>query len=116
MDKQALNINPKNIKQRRAFHYYNYNFLDDSLTIDINIYYNLVSSLELFKLKNLYNFLFLRSLKLHDKFSTKKMKVEKYVNDPNELNNLLTSYISKDKLYSVIIINGIQQFFIPLNQ
>ena len=116
MDKEALNIIPSNIKRRVCLHNYNYTFLDKILNIDIKIYYNLVSSIELFKIKNLYNFLFLRSLKLNTKFSTRKMKVDKYINEPDKLNNILKNYISNNKLYSIIIINGIQQFFIPLNQ
>ena len=114
MDKEALNIIPSNIKRRVCLHNYNYTFLDKILNIDIETYYNLVSSIELFKIKNLYNFLFLRSLKLNTKFSTRKMKIEKYINEPDKLNNILKNYISNDKLYSIIIINGKSKIGTPL--
>lgn len=114
MDKNALNIPTDQIKERKELHNYNYDFLSNNLKMNDQKYYQLIQSIETFKLKNVYNFLVLRSLKLHDKFSTKKMKLNKYIQNPEELNKELSEYIQNDKFYSVIIMNGIQQYFIPM--
>ena len=68
----ALNIEPHLIKERDEIDYYKYNFLEDIYPIETRKYYQLILSQDLFKIKNLYNFLFLRSLKLNEKYSTKK--------------------------------------------
>lgn len=115
MECQALNINPHEIKVMDKLHDYNYTFLNNIYTFSIQKYYQLILSKEVFKLKNLYNFLYLRSLKLNTIFSTKKMEKNKYIQIPEEFDKTLYEYIQEDKLYSVIIMNGIQQFFIPLN-
>ena len=79
MEDSVFNIDPDNIKSQKQIHNYNYTFLNDILTINVQKYYQLISSIELFKIKNVYNFLFLRSLKLHDKFSTRKMNINLYL-------------------------------------
>ena len=112
----ALNIEPHLIKERDEIDYYKYNFLEDIYPIETRKYYQLILSQDLFKIKNLYNFLFLSSLKLNEKYSTKKMKMNKYICSHHELNNVLKKYIHKNKLYAIIIMNGIQQYFIPMNQ
>lgn len=116
MDNNALNLSPEEIKERPIKHNYKYTFLDDIYEININKYYQLILSDEIFRIKNLYNYLFLRSLKLSNLFLTREMDVNKYVTTPDEFNNLLLNYIQKEKVYAVIIMNGIQQYFIPLNQ
>ena len=115
MEDSVFNIDPDNIKSQKQIHNYNYTFLNDILSINVQKYYQLLSSIELFKIKNVYNFLFLRSLKLHDKFSTRKMNKNKYIQTSEEFNQELLKYIQKEELYSIIIINGIQQYFIALN-
>ena len=116
MDNNALNILPKEIKERPIKYNYNYTFLNDIYKIDIDKYYQLILSDEIFRLKNLYNYLFLRSLKLSNIFFTREMNIKKYINSPEEFNRELIDYIQKEKLYAVIIMNGIQQYFIPMNQ
>tara|TARA_B100000686_G_scaffold353623_1_gene459986 strand:+ start:3134 stop:3487 length:354 start_codon:yes stop_codon:yes gene_type:complete len=117
MDKDSVfNIDPDEIKGQLKMNHYNYTFLNNILEIDISKYYELISSIELFKIKNIYNFLFLRSLKLHTKFRIRKMNKNKYIKTPDEFDQELSDYINQEKLYSIIIMNGIQQFFIPLNQ
>lgn len=115
MEKNSLNINPDEISKRNIVNQYQYTFLDQIFKIDISIYYNLILSLDYYKIKNLYNFLFLRLLKIDKKFSIGKMKLNKYIHSHDELNTELSNYIQKNKLYAVIIINGIQQYFIPVN-
>jgi len=116
MENSVFNIDPDDIKDRIQLYHYNFTFLNDILTVDVHKYYQLLLSIELFKIKNVYNFLFLRSLKLYDDFSTRRMKPHKYIQTHKEFNQELLEYIQKEKIYLIIIMNGIQQFFIPLNQ
>ena len=113
----SLTINLDEINKRFIVNNYQYTFLDNVFDkeIDISIYYNLIQSLDYYKIKNIYNFLFLRSLKIHTKFSTYEMKLNKYIHSHEELNTELSNYIKKDRLYAIIIMNGIQQYFIPVN-
>ena len=114
---EVFNIHPDNIQERSYIYQYQYTFLDGIYKdINMNKYYQLLLSIDTFKLKNLYNFLFLRSLKLNSLFSVRKMVKNKYIRTPEEFNLELEKYIQKEGLYSIIIMNGIQQFFIPLNQ
>tara|TARA_B100000427_G_scaffold325070_1_gene331307 strand:- start:3055 stop:3405 length:351 start_codon:yes stop_codon:yes gene_type:complete len=116
MENSVFNIEPHTIKDRIQLYHYNFTFLDDIHTVDVHKYYQLLLSIDIFKIKNVYNFLFLRSLKLCGEFSTRKMQQNKYIQTHEEFNQELIEYIQKEKLYLIIIMNGIQQFFIPLNQ
>lgn len=114
----VFNIEPDKIKVKYINHNFKYNFLD---FIDINIYiekyYDLLNSLDTFKLKNIYNFMYLRTHKLHLKTNGKIEKLEKIDNNITceQLNRTLTNYINSDyKLVnSIIIMNSIQLYFYP---
>ena len=109
----VFNINPDNIQEIQIIENTTYSFLNDIFDIHYHRYYSLINSLEKYKIKNLYNFLFLRSLKLHKKKQTREMKINKYIDDYEILNQELTDYIQGEKLYAIIIMNGIQLFFFP---
>tara|TARA_B100000575_G_C23131304_1_gene656283 strand:- start:1079 stop:1447 length:369 start_codon:yes stop_codon:yes gene_type:complete len=114
----VFNIEPDKIKVKDKNNNFKYNFLD---FIDINIYiekyYDLLNSLDTFKLKNIYNFMYLRTHKLHLKTNGKIEKLEKIDNNITceQLNRTLTNYINSDyKLVnSIIIMNSIQLYFYP---
>ena len=114
----VFNIEPDKIKVKDINNNFKYNFLD---FIDINIYiekyYDLLNSLDTFKLKNIYNFMYLRTHKLHLKTNGKIEKLEKIDNNITceQLNRTLTNYINSDyKLVnSIIIMNSIQLYFYP---
>ena len=111
----VLNINPENINEPNKKYDFNYIFLNNILTIDIKPYYSLIRSRELYKLKNLYNYIYLRLLKINRKYPRiPKLENNKYIKCPKEFNMLLNKYIDKDKLRAVIIMNSIQHFYIPL--
>lgn len=117
MENSPLNIEPHQLKVHNKINNYNLTFLDGIFDIDISNYYNLTLSLLNFKIKNLYNYLFLRSLKLNLLFDDLRiMKNSKNIQSHEEFNQELSMYIQKDKLYAIIIMNGIQQYFIPIYQ
>lgn len=96
---------------------YNFTFLNGIDLNEYNIYYDILNSYEEYKLKNIYKFIYDRILKLHKLYNIDELikidimrKIEYY-----ELNELLDSYINKDIIKSIIIINSLQQYFYPIN-
>ena len=111
----VFNINPDNIKGLSLKNNFNYTFLD-VIEVDINIkpYYDLINSYEDYKIKNIYNFLFLRSLKINKKFNEINEMILNKKNISSEiLNDFLNNYINNDKIRAIIIMNGIQLYFYP---
>ena len=63
----VFNVEPMNLNTWDSYEKYDYNFLNLLLTeykISPQPYYDLLDSTEVFKLKNLYNFIFLRLIKI----------------------------------------------------
>ena len=107
----VFNIEPENLIIPNLKSDFNYDFLD-FLTIDPKNYYYLLNSYDEFKLKNIYQFLYLRSLKINIKYQ----KIEKMIHNkdfikPKDLNDLLNNYIQKNILKSIFIINSIQLYY-----
>ena len=114
MNHLVLNIIPPDILSRKRTTEYQFTFLDNIFTFTNEKYYGLILSLPTFKLKNLYNFIFLRILKINQRFPfIPKMNLNKYIQSYEEFNQELSDYIKSDKIYAVIIMNGIQHYFIP---
>ena len=110
----VFNINPSDLPKLQEYHLFEYTFLNNIIDVEYTKYYSLIQSLEKFKIKNLYNSLFLRSLRLKKK-GVREMKLNKYIDSYEILNEELINYIQNEKLYAIIIMNGIQNFFLPLN-
>ena len=111
----VFNINPDNIKVLPLKNDFNYTFLD-VIEVDINIkpYYDLINSYEDYKIKNIYNFLFLKSLKINKKFNEINEMILNKNNISSEIfNDFLNNYINNDKVRAIIIMNGIQLYFYP---
>ena len=105
---------PKNISSIKKYYKYDFTFLNQIfIMINIQPYYHLILSIEGFQLKNLYNFLYIKSIKLNKKFNTNILINNKYIQSHSEFDDNLVHYINKNKIYAFIIMNGIQQFFIP---
>ena len=110
----VFNINPDNIKVLPLKNHFNYTFLDAETDINIKPYYDLINSYEDYKIKNIYNFLFLRSLKINRKFNEiNEMILNKGDISSETLNDLLNNYINNDILKAIIVMNGIQLYFYP---
>jgi len=78
------------------------------------IYYSLVESLQEYKLKNLYRFIYLRILKLGNKYEIiTPMEISKGFISPSSLNTLLEDYIQDNKLLAVLIIHAIHHYHYP---
>lgn len=114
----VFNIEPDKIKVRGINNYFKYNFLNYiDRNINIEKYYDLLNSLETFKLKNVYNFIYLRTHKLNLKTNGKIEKLDKIDNiSCEELDRNLTNYINSDSklVNSIIIMNSIQLYFYPI--
>tara|TARA_Y100000389_G_scaffold203397_1_gene251696 strand:+ start:1679 stop:2032 length:354 start_codon:yes stop_codon:yes gene_type:complete len=115
MENSVLNIYPENIYVSKKMYEYNFTFLNNIYNIDVVPYYSLILSRELYKLKNLYNYLYLRLLKIHRKYPRiPTLEINKYIKSHKEFNDVIEKYILKNKLLTLIIMNSIQQFYIPL--
>lgn len=113
----VLNIEPHALKIPSNNNQYNFTFLSDIFNEDIENYYKLILSNETYKIKNLYNYLFLRIKKINHKFpSIDLLPVNKNIKTLETFDGVLSEYIKKRKLYGIIIINSIQQFHFPVYQ
>ena len=114
-----FNIDPNNVKLKNIHHqnnYHDYNFLNHlKKTIKVTFYYDLLKSINSFKLNSLYQFLFLRIIKINKKFNEIDLLTCDFkITDSIKLNEILNEYINNDILKSILIINSIQQYFIPV--
>lgn len=115
MENSVLNIYPERFQILKRLFEYEFTFLNEIFLINIQPYYDLILSRELYKIKNLYNYLYLRTLKINHKYSNIEiLENNKYIKSPEEFNIKLLKYIKKNKLNAIIIMNSIQQFYIPL--
>lgn len=118
MTESVLNIEPNEfiIKEQKEETVYNFlDFLKNSYNIDINKYYDILNSIDEFKVKNVYTYLYLRIQKISrmsNNYITNLKKIDGRVSG-EELNNSLNEYIKSKKLQAIIIMNGIQSYFYP---
>ena len=118
----VLNIEPNNIIIKEIKESVIYDFLDflkKDYKIDINKYYDILNTSNIFKLKNVYQFLYLRIYKIIRKGYTidPLPKINKKISG-EELNQYLHEYINQNDggnqlINSIIIMNGIQLYFYP---
>jgi hypothetical protein len=114
----VFNVEPYDIRINDNINIVNYDFdfLDLLLKHDIppDNYYRILNSQEDFKFKNIYNFIFLRINKIN-KIYEKINTIQKLdVNIKKEyFNNFFKSYIGKDEIKMIIVINSIQVYFFP---
>tara|TARA_Y100001958_G_C21248619_1_gene581662 strand:+ start:19559 stop:19915 length:357 start_codon:yes stop_codon:yes gene_type:complete len=115
MNSSVFNIEPDDLIIPDKLWNYDFDFLNDIFDFDIKSYYNIILSREIYKLKNLYNYLYLRILKINRKFpEINLIENNKYIQSYELFNEILKKYIHKDKIRAIIIMNTIQQFYIPL--
>ena len=105
----VYNIHPLTIKSLKTKEDYNYDFLSNEYK---HVYYNLINSLDKFKLKNLYRFLYLRICKINKKFNQIDLIPVKKEITPEDFNKTMKFFINSSLLKEIIIINGIQIYFI----
>lgn len=109
----VLNINTDKYNIFNNKYYFNYDFINNlsHYNINIEIFYNILNSLELYKLKNLYNFIYKRI----DKLNIDNMNyIKPSINISSEMFNYeLKNYIDSE-LKSIVIINSIQQYYQPI--
>jgi hypothetical protein len=112
----VFNIHPNNIKILPIINNNQYSFLNNIFDINIQPYYDLLNSIENFKIKNIYHFLYLRSILIDRKFKNSPIK-EKIIplsKNFNDFNDSIQNYIQNDQFKAILIINGIQQYFFPI--
>tara|TARA_B110000285_G_C15133571_1_gene625312 strand:- start:931 stop:1317 length:387 start_codon:yes stop_codon:yes gene_type:complete len=120
----VLNIEPNHLIIRYVKDNQIYDFLNfirvSNINIDIKKYYDLLNSIDSFKLKNIYDFIYLRVYKIREKtdnrldpFPRRDGKVSS-----DEINKSFNEYINPSGcnpilLNSIVLMNGIQIYFNP---
>mgnify|MGYP006124546489 CR=1 FL=1 len=123
---EHLKIEPEVLKKRFTMRIEDYNYtcfdiLEDHL--DISIFIDYLNSMEVFKLKNIWNHIILRWIqmdqKLKDKLNYKRSKYskEKYRHIhttilSDEFNGLLSNFITNDIMKGLFVINCIENYII----
>lgn len=112
-----FNVEPMNIKTKDTYNKYHFDFLDILFT-KYNIspipYYILIDGIDDFKLKNLHNFIFMRLIKINNKYS-KINTIEKMNKNISKeyFNETFKKYINDDDIKMIIIANAIQLYHFP---
>lgn len=115
----VFNILPNNIRSGlyKVKHTNYYDFLNyiEKEKINTKNYYNLLNSIDEFQLNSLYQFIYLKIIKINKSFNTFKLLEKNFkIDNSIEFNNILKKYIDNNLLYSIVIMNTIQQYFIPI--
>ena len=113
----VFNIEPYEIPVKNVDRRYDFDFLDIvplRYNVNVMVYYSLLNYHEEFKLKNIYNYIFLRLIKINKKYK-KINTIPKINNTINSeyFNNIISEYINSDILKAIIIINSIQLYYLP---
>ena len=116
MDESVFNVINYNYNKLILKEEFSYDFLNhiDKYIDEYEKYYKLLNSIDQFKLKNIYQFLYLRSIKINKKYKKiNQLDVNTSYLNSESFNEIIKKYINNDLLKSIIIMNGIQQYFIP---
>ena len=117
---EVFNIFPEKIisilYHKKYDNYYDFlNYIETSKNINIKKYYDLINLFDFFELNSLYQFIFLKIIKLNKIDKNIKLIEKNFkINNPYYFNKVLKEYINNNLLRSIIIINCIQQYFIPI--
>ena len=100
-----------NVRNVNELNYTFLHILEDY--INVNSIYNMLQSYTM-KLKNIYQFLYLRSIKINYTFNEvpKLYNIKEHIH-PDEFNELLVKYIDDNTIKSIIILNGILCYLLP---
>ena len=129
---EHLLIDPKELYKlydyRDVKEYYNFTFLADFTSIEIDIFYDVLNSLSMRDLSNLNVFIFkqvsltnkILEIKKHTpKHRHKQIISRQYNNDKvftkEDFNNKLQHYIQNDQIISLFIMNQLIKFLYPCN-
>ena len=112
----VFRLHPNELEKKLRFiglqpkEYYSYNFLNiiqKKYNININIYYEMINSLELFKLKNIFYFMNIRLSKINIRLN--------YSNNitSTNFNDILNEFINNNIVNAIIIMNLLQHYIYP---
>ena len=103
----VFNIHPNNIKILPIINNNQYSFLNNIFDINIQPYYDLLNSIENFKIKNIYHFLYLRSILIDRKFKNSPI-----IADNKHLHQLLFFFIKEKFIKKNLFSNNISSILI----
>ena len=113
-DNSVFSVDINNINVNENTNNFNYTFLDIlSNKININKIYDLINTIHIFKIKNLYYFIYLKLIQINKKYKTiNTINKHNYKLSQIEFNEKLNQYIQSE-FDCVIIINLIISYFYP---
>ena len=113
-DKSVFIININDIVIKKTKYSYNYTFLNIlSEKIYVNHIYDLLKTFDVFKLKNLYYFIYVKLINIHKHYNQIRLiKKYEYPISTEEFNIELNNYIQSN-IDCILIINLILLYFFP---
>ena len=112
----VFNIEPHDIilSPSKVLNDYNYTFFNnidhDKYNIKYKVYYELINSVETFKINNIYRYIYLRIYTINKKYDTIDCLLMKKDITQEDFNNILLKYIDNDIIKCILIINCILSF------
>ena len=103
---------PSDIPDKHGVDKYDFTFLDKTYP-EYKIYYQLLKNMKEYKIKNVYHFIYVRLIQMHQKFGDITLLPKEIKIDFHTFNTLLNDYISEDKMKAIYIINCICHYFYP---
>ena len=91
---------------------YNYTFLNNSYP-KYKQYYSLLNKTDNYKKKNIYNFIYIRLIKMKKVFPEITLLEKRNIKSLKDFNTIIKKYISKDKIKAIIVINCISHYYVP---
>ena len=110
----VFSIDINDIKLMELKENFNYDFLDIlSDKINVKVIYDLINTIDIFKIKNLYFFIYLKLIQINRKYKRINLINKNNHNlSQKDLNDKLNNYIQCE-LDCIIIINLIISYFFP---
>jgi hypothetical protein len=110
----VFSIDINDIKLMELKENFNYKFLDIiSDKINVKVIYDLINTIDIFKIKNLYFFIYLKLIQINKKYKRINLINKNNHNlSQKDLNDKLNNYIQCE-LDCIIIINLIISYFFP---
>ena len=114
VDISVFSVDINEIRVNKKENNFRYSFLTIiSDSINVNPIYDLINSMETFKLKNIYQFLYLKLIIINSKFKEIMYFDKKiYKIKDKELDSIMNKYVTT-RLEAIIITNLILSFFYP---
>jgi len=96
----------KNKKLKKEYDF-KYDFLDEFITyIDVNLYYDIYNSFDDTRIKNIYNFIYIKWYLIQNKLKINRSLLKKNIENKDIFNDIIKEFINNDISIAIFIINS----------